>query len=99
MLFSSVLPSRREYDERPAAGSTAMNGWALDAYEDGRSLVLKLPYIDKLSFRAVADAETRRLQIHNGEFDHVHGPFASITLADVEPLRRNRTRPVTGCER
>jgi len=79
-----------------------MNGWKLEEYHEGQSSVWtrnpyywvvdrqgnQLPYIDRLVFDVVTQPETRLLQVHNGEYDYVHGPFAGVTLADVAPLRR-----------
>lgn len=93
--------SQRDITRNPDVPT--MNGWQLDVYEDGRSMKWKrnpyywvvdkegnqLPYIDTLSFKVVAEPEARRLQVHNGEFDFVHGSFADVTLADVDPLRKN----------
>jgi peptide/nickel transport system substrate-binding protein len=83
--------------------SPTMNAWQLAEYHQGRSSTWKrnpyywvvdqqgnqLPYLDTLSFEVVAQTETRRLKIHNGSYDYVHGPFVGMTLADVAPLKRN----------
>ncbi|GAB3401942.1 ABC transporter substrate-binding protein [Flindersiella endophytica] len=83
-----------------------MNGWQVATYDEGRSMTWKrnpyywvvdkqgnqLPYIDMLTFEVVAQPETRRLKIHNGDYDYVHGPFYGVSLADVAPLRREAAK-------
>ncbi|GAA5022286.1 ABC transporter substrate-binding protein [Actinopolymorpha pittospori] len=84
----------------------AMTGWRLTSYKEGSATNWErnpyywvvdregrqLPYVDTLSFQAVTNVETRKLQIQTGQFDFVHGPFAGLDLSDISGLKSSQTK-------
>ncbi len=52
----------------------------------------QLPYIDGITMSAVQDPQVGKVQISTGAIDYSHGPFNSLTLADVSTLMKNRQR-------
>jgi peptide/nickel transport system substrate-binding protein len=83
-----------------------MTGWRLTAYREGQFLQWErnpyywcvdreggqLPYVDRLVMNAVKDPEVGKLQLQQGKFDYVHGPYASLSLADVSGLKSTSAR-------
>lgn len=79
-----------------------MTGWRLKEYREGRSLVWErnpfywcvdregnqLPYVDSLVMTLLQDHEVGMVQIRNGKYDYVDGPFFSIDLSQVSSLHR-----------
>ncbi|WP_020574550.1 ABC transporter substrate-binding protein [Actinopolymorpha alba] len=86
--------------------SPTMAGWRLTTYKEGSSSTFErnpyywvvdpkgnqLPYVDSLTFRAVDNIETRKLQIQNGQFDFVHGAFAGLNLGDVSGIKSTESK-------
>ena len=83
-----------------------MTGWKLKSYKEGSASTFErnpyywavdrdgnqLPYVDTLTFRAVDNVETRKLQIQNGQFDFVHGAFSDLNLGDVSGIKSTESK-------
>ena len=96
----------RKRDFQQNSNCPTMTGWRLKSVKEGDNLIWErnpyyyavtrdghqLPYIDTLTVSVVQDPEVGKLKIHEGGVDYVHGPFASIALADVSGLKRSETR-------
>jgi peptide/nickel transport system substrate-binding protein len=52
----------------------------------------QLPFVDRLIMSVVQDAQVGKLQIQEGRYDYVHGPFAQLALADVAGLKETADR-------
>ncbi|GAA5011742.1 ABC transporter substrate-binding protein [Actinopolymorpha pittospori] len=99
---------RRDFGVNPACPT--MTGWRVRTYSEGRSVVWErnpyyycvdtsgnqLPFLDTVTMVAAQDVEVTKLQLQEGKVDHAHGPFLSLTLADVSGLKRTEAR--TGLE-
>ncbi|GAA2760270.1 ABC transporter substrate-binding protein [Actinopolymorpha rutila] len=95
-----TFESKRNFGINPDCPT--MTGWRLKSYREGRTMVWErnpyywcvtpdgdqLPYVDTLTFTAVADPQVTKLRIQNGDTDYVHGTFANISLADVSGLKQ-----------
>ncbi|HEY8454361.1 MAG TPA: ABC transporter substrate-binding protein [Actinopolymorphaceae bacterium] len=83
-----------------------LTGWRVTSVRDGEALEWErnpyywcvdpdgnqLPFIDRITMSVVQDFEVAKLQMQEGRYDYVHGPFAQVTLADISGLKQTRDR-------
>lgn len=97
--WAEELDSKRDPKLNPEV--PVLTGWRPESREEGSSITWvrnpyyyavdvdgnQLPYVDRVKFRAVDNIENRKLQIFNGQYDFVHGPFHDLGLSDVAAIR------------
>jgi ABC-type transport system substrate-binding protein len=102
--WAEIFDAKRNATTNPE--SPTMTGWLLKSRREGRSATFErnpyywvvdkegnqLPYVDTLNFGVVANPETRKLQIQNGQFDYVHGAFAGLNLGDVSGIKATQSK-------